>query len=107
MSKKKKDEASVIIVDPYGQASAAAEAFAARWISLPALSLPCQVMDAGQLRDAMGIRATIDNGDAWPLVEKILRDLGFTWHLLGGTRVMYLRDRGELIDTEWQEAREA
>ena len=103
---KKKDKPDLILVDPYGQASAAVEVFAESWISLPSLSMPCEVMDAGQLRDAMGIHATIDNGDAWPLAEKLLRDRGFTWHLLGGTRVMYLRRRDELIDTGWQEAEE-
>lgn len=103
---KQKEKTNVTYLDPFGQAAAAVDAFAEKWISLPTLSMPCQVMDIGQLRDAMGIYATIDNGDSWPLVEKLLRERGFSWHQLGGSRVMYLRNRDELVDSVWQNAEE-
>ena len=73
-------------------------AFAERWISLPCMSLPCEVMDIGQLRDAMGLHATIDLGDPWPQAEQLLMKMGFRWHNLGASRVMYLREKEDFID---------
>ena len=84
---------------------AAVKAFAERWISLPCMSLPCEVMDQGQLRDAMGLHATIDLGDPWPQAEKLLFSMGFRWHNLGSSRVMFLREREEaVIDDGWNHA---
>ena len=71
--------------------------FVERWISLPRFAMPCEVMDQGQLRDAMGLRATIDLGDPWPKAEELLLQNGFRWHWLGTNRVMYLREREYLI----------
>ena len=82
-------------------------AFCQQYISLPRLMMPCEVMDIGQLRDAMGLRASIDWGDPWPSAEKQLHDLGFRWQSLSGMRVMYLKERDEYKpDTGWEEAEE-
>lgn len=75
-------------------------AFAERWISLPQFEIPCEVMDQGQLRDAMGLRATIDVGDPWPHAEATLMKMGFRWHSLGNCRVMYLRERDDIIEDD-------
>ena len=83
------------------------EAFADRWISMPRFDLGVEVMDVAQLRDAMGLRATIDIGDPWPSAEQALMAFGFRWHWLGGQRVMFLRERdGFIPDTGWEDAEE-
>ena len=85
----------------------AVDAFARRYISMPRLTTDCQVMDVRQLRDAMGIRATIEAGDPWPKAEKLLMDHGFRWHWLGGTRVMLLKEREDLVqDDGWDDGEE-
>lgn len=82
--------------------TATVQAFADRWISLPCMSMPCEVMDQSQLRDAMGLHATIDLGDPWPQAENLLLRMGFRWHNLGGSRVMFLRENEEaVIDNGW------
>lgn len=80
--------------------------FTERWISLPEYCYPCEVMDQGALRDVMGLRATIDLGDPWPAAEQILLQMGFRWHWLGNMRVMYLRERDEMINSGFTEAEE-
>lgn len=83
------------------------EAFADRWIPWPKFDIGVEVMDVGQLRDAMGLRATIDLGDPWPEAERGLLDMGFVWHWLSGKRVMYLKEKdGYEPPTGWQEAEE-
>lgn len=95
------------IDDVLAVADSAVTAFADRWIPAPGFDVGVEVMDVGQLRDAMGLRATIDWGDAWPSVEKKLLESGFRWHWLGGMRVMFLREKdGWVIDTGWQEVEE-
>lgn len=85
----------------------AVDAFAERWISLPTMVMPCEVMDQGQLRDAMGLHATIDLGDPWPQAEKLLLNMGFRWHTLGGSRVMFLRESEDVIEDDgWQDGEE-
>lgn len=71
----------------------AVAAFAERWMPLPELVMPFEVMDVGQLRDAMGLRASIDWGDPWPTAERLLLQMGFRWRQLGGCRVMVMRER--------------
>ena len=90
-------------------ASRAAQAFCERWISLPSLVFPCEVMSLPELRNAMGLRATFNGGDPWPAVESYLLSHGFEWHYLGSQRVMYLRARADTIQvdvSDWQEAEE-
>lgn len=85
----------------------AVAAFAERWISMPGFSEHVEVMDVRQLRDAMGLRATIDWGDPWPAAEQELLRRGFRWHWLGSQRVMFLQERdGFTPDTGWQDAEE-
>lgn len=85
----------------------AVNAFAERWISMPQFGLDVEVMNVAQLRDAMGLRATIDFGDPWPTAEQLLLQAGFRWHWLGNQRVMFLKERdGFVPDTGWQEAEE-
>ena len=85
----------------------AVDGFCDRWISMPGFSLDCEVMDTRQLRDAMGLRASIDWGDPWPTAEQELLQRGFRWHWLGGQRVMFLKERdGFVPDTGWEEAEE-
>ena len=86
---------------------AAVEAFARQWEPAPRFDLGVEVMDVGQLRDAMGLRASIDIGDPWPAAEQQLLAMGFRWQSLSGQRVMFLRERdGFVPDTGWQEAEE-
>lgn len=81
----------------------AVEEFAERWISMPGFGLDVEVMSVSQLRDAMGLRASIDWGDPWPAAEQELIRHGFRWHWLGGQRVMYLRERDDFVpDTGWE-----
>lgn len=86
---------------------AAVMAFNDRWMPWPRFDLDVEIMDVGQLRDAMGLRASIDVGDPWPSAEKQLLDLGFRWQSLSGMRVMYLKERDDYKpDTGWEEAEE-
>lgn len=81
----------------------AVDEFAERWISMPGFGLDVWVMSVSQLRDAMGLRASIDWGDPWPTAEQELMVHGFRWHWLGGQRVMYLRERDDFVpDTGWE-----
>ncbi len=85
----------------------AVEMFAERWIPLPEMAMPCEVMDVGQLRDAMGLRATIDLGDPWPTAERLLLQQGFRWHWIGSSRVMIMREREDMIPSAgWDDAEE-
>lgn len=88
-----------------GNAEAAVMAFNEQWMPMPRFDLGVEVMDVRRLRDAMGLRATFDSGDPWPAAEKQLLLLGFRWHWLGGSRVMFLKERdGYVPDTGWEEA---
>lgn len=88
-------------------ASEAAMAFAQRWMSMPSFTEECEVMDVGQLRDAMGLRVTFESGDPWPAVEKYLLAAGFRWQWLGTSRVMFLRERdGWSADDGWDDGKE-
>lgn len=85
--------------------TAAVMAFAQQWEPAPQFAIGVEVMGVAQLRDAMGIRASIDWGDPWPTAEKQLLDMGFRWQSLSGQRVMYLREKdGFVPDTGWEEA---
>ena len=88
-------------------AESAVAAFADRWSPMPTFAVGVEVMDARQLRDAMGLRASMDWGDPWPKAERLLLDMGFRWHWLGTNRVMFLKERGEFIqsggDSGWQD----
>ena len=83
------------------------QAFTQRYICVPSFSLACTPMDQRQLRDAMGLRATIDAGDPWPAAERLLLDMGFRWQFLGGCRVMFLQERDDMVpDDGWEDAEE-
>ena len=85
----------------------AVEDFAERWFCLPKFTPDCEIMDQGQLRDAMGLRATFDGGDPWPTAEKELLARGFRWSFLGTQRVMFLRERSDAaVDDGWQDGEE-
>ena len=80
--------------------------FVSRWMPWPNFNLGVEVMDVGQLRDAMGMRATIDIGDPWPEAERMLLEQGYVWHWRNGQRVMYLKEKdGYVEETGWQEAK--
>ena len=82
-------------------------AFNERWMPMPGFGLDVEVMSVSQLRDAMGLRASIDWGDPWPAAEQELIEHGFRWHWLGGQRVMYLKERDDFVpDTGWEQAEE-
>ena len=86
---------------------AAVAAFNEQWVPMPRFDVGVEVMDVAQLRDAMGLRASIDWGDPWPAAEQLLLGYGFRWQTLGGQRVMYLKERdGFVPDTGWQTAEE-
>ena len=85
----------------------AVASFVQRWMPAPKFGIGVEVMDQGQLRDAMGLRATIDLGDPWPSAERQLIDSGFRWQWLNGLRVMYLKEKDDYVpDTGWQYAEE-
>lgn len=87
--------------------TAAVCAFAQQWEPAPQFAIGVEVMGVAQLRDAMGLRASIDWGDPWPTAEKQLLAMGFRWQSLSGQRVMYLREKdGFVPDTGWEEAEE-
>lgn len=82
-------------------------AFARRWMPWEEFDIGVEIMDVGQLRDAMGLRATIDLGDPWPEAERLLLDMGFCWQWLSGQRVMLLKEKaGYQPETGWQDAEE-
>ena len=87
--------------------TAAVMTFAQQWEPAPRFAIGVEVMSVAQLRDAMGLRASIDIGDPWPTAEKQLLDMGFRWQSLAGQRVMYLQEKdGFEPDTGWEEAEE-
>ena len=91
----------------HGNAMAAVDGFCDRWVPMPGFALGVEVMTLTQLRDAMGLRASIDWGDPWPAAEKELLERGFRWQQLGCQRVMYLKERdGFVPDTGWEEPEE-
>ena len=61
--------------------------------------LPCEVMDVGQLRDAMSLRVTPE-GDEWKVAEQLLKEHGMHLQMMGGTRVMFLRERDDFIESD-------
>ena len=88
-------------------ATKAAEEFASRYLSMPKFTMDCEVMDQRQLRDAMGLRATIEAGDPWPAAEQVLMKAGFRWQMLGGMRVMFLKEREDYVpDDGWNDGEE-
>ena len=85
---------------------AAVNAFCDQWAAAPEFRVGVELMDQCQLRNAMGLRATMDIGDPWPKAELLLLDRGYKWHMLGGSRVMYVIERDGFIDADWSEAEE-
>jgi hypothetical protein len=86
---------------------AAVYAFNERYASMPRFGLDVEVMDQRQLRDAMGLRATLDIGDPWPAAENLLLELGFRWRWLGGQRVMFVKERDSFITADgWDDGEE-
>lgn len=81
-------------------------AFVARWTPVPELTEQCEVMDVGQLRDAMGLRATIEAGDPWPSAECLLLGLGFRWHWIGSQRVMLMQEKDGYRESGWTDVEE-
>lgn len=47
-----------------GNITLAVQAFAEQWMPWPKFEIGVEIMDVGRLRDAMGLRASIDWGDA-------------------------------------------
>ena len=78
--------------------------FCDRWIPLPTMTPPCEVVDQGQLRDMLGLIPTIDLGDPWPQAEEMLLNEGFRWHQMGNSRVMFLREKDDCLSEDgWEE----
>lgn len=87
--------------------AAAVQAFCQQWSPAPEFDIGVEVMGVAQLRNAMGLRASIDWGDPWPAAEKLLLDMGFRWQMLSGQRVMLLMEKdGFVLDTGWTDAEE-
>ena len=81
-------------------------AFAKRYVALPRMVIPCEVMDVGQLRDAMSLRVTPE-GDEWKAAEPLLEEHGMHLQMMGGMRVMFLRERDDFIEDDgWTQAEE-
>lgn len=78
--------------------------FTQRWIPVPTFTEHCEAMDQRQLRDAMGLRVTVDGGDPWPMAEQLLLTAGFRWNWLGNSRVMFLQEKDDFVmDADWEE----
>ena len=87
--------------------AAAVMAFCQQWEPAPRFAIGVEVMGVAQLRDAMGLRASIDWGDPWPSAEQQLLTMGFRWQSLSGQRVMFLREKdGFVVDTGWTDIEE-
>lgn len=101
--KKKNVPQNVTDIDALkNNAESAVFAFKERWVPVPSFRIGVEVMDERQLRNAMGLRATLDSGDPWHAAEQLLLQLGFRWHWLGASRVMYLVEKdGYVEDTSW------
>lgn len=85
----------------------AVEAFSMRYLSMPRFDVGVEVMSQAQLRNAMGLRSTFESGDPWPAAEKQLLEHGFRWHFLGGSRVMFLKERDNYkVDDGWNDGEE-
>lgn len=85
----------------------AVRAFTERWLPWPVFDVDVEIMDVGRLRDAMGLRASIDIGDPWHAAERKLLDAGFCWQWMGGNRVMFLKEKQKcIVNTGWEEAEE-
>lgn len=96
------EEVSVWLGDAIANYEDAVVAFSQQWLPMPGFDIGVEVMDVRQLRDALGVRASGDYGDAWPSAERLLLKSGFRWHMLNGQRVMYLKERdGFKPDTGW------
>ncbi|MBR5395813.1 MAG: hypothetical protein IK144_12155 [Bacteroidaceae bacterium] len=112
MAKKKEDDEQDEVISAtdiealVDNATAAVMAFAERWMPMPMFKENVEVMDQADLRDAMGLRATMA-GDPWPAAEKLLLAQGFRWQWLGTSRVMFLRERdGWSADDGWDDGKE-
>lgn len=107
MAEESKPTKVTSIEDAQFNITSAVRAFADRWMPMPRFDLGVEVMDQGQLRDAMGLRESFDIGDPWPQAERELLEAGFRWQWLDGHRVMYLKEKdGYQPDTGWTEAEE-
>ena len=108
MADEEKAAKKVTDIDAAGSnITVAVQAFADQWLPWPQFDIGVEIMDVGRLRDAMGLRASIDIGDPWPSAEKQLLSLGFRWQMLGGQRVMYLKEKdGFEPYTGWEDAEE-
>lgn len=80
--------------------------FLLQWQPWPCFALGVEVMDKGQLRDLIGVRSSDEYGDPWPKVERSLLDAGFAWHTLGGSRVMFLKERNDAPTPGWDDGEE-
>ena len=82
-------------------------AFVQRWMPAPKFDIGVEIMDQGQLRDAMRLRAPHALRDPSPKPDRQLLDSGFRWQWLNGLRVMFLREKdGYTPDTGWEDAEE-
>lgn len=85
----------------------AVEDFVCQWQPWPRFDLGVETMDVGQLRNALGLRASIDWGDPWPVAEELLLRHGFRWHMLAGQRVMLMKERTDTVkDDGWNDGEE-
>ena len=99
-------EVSVWLGDAQQNIEDAVAAFIRQWAAMPELDIGVAVIDKRQLRDMMGVRASDDYGDPWPSVERKLLDAGYRWHILGGQRVMFLKERDDFVYADWSDAEE-
>ena len=101
MGKEKQPEKATDISAVKNNAVMAVEAFTDQWAVVNEFAIGVVVMDQRQLRDAMGLRASVDWGDPWPAAEQELLNRGYQWRMLGGQRVMFLRERDDFVQTAW------
>lgn len=85
----------------------AVESFAMQWEPAPKFTMGVEVMSVAQLRNALGLRASIDWGDPWPEAEQLLLQKGFRWQMLFGQRIMMVMEKPDFVpETGWEEAEE-
>lgn len=108
MAEKKAPKTVTDIDAVHDNVKQAVESFAMQWEPAPKFAMGVEVMSVAQLRNALGLRASIDWGDPWPEAEQLLLQKGFRWQMLFGQRIMMVMEKPDFVpETGWEEAVEA
>lgn len=108
MAKQQEDSRSITDLDAIADnTKEAVYMFIDRYLPWPRWEEGCEIMDVGQLRDAMGLRRSDMEGDPWPAAERALTQNGFILRSIAGTRALIVRERDDYHAPDgWNEAEE-